>query len=163
MDRASNLLAAPFRNEKIGEWMRRQILSGELTPGTRLPSMQELAAQWNTSYYTIYSELTPLVREGLLERKRKSGTVVCGAAPRLSCIGIYYGLDIWANQATAFYQALHTALKKRLDERELSLRVLVDSRTRSRQSEPLPELIKAVQGREIQGLIVPTANSEEKK
>lgn len=149
-------------HQKLGEWVRERILSGELATGTRLPSMQQLAEDWKTSYFTVHSALTPLVREGLLERRRKYGTVVCRPSPAVTCVGIYYGLDVWASQSTAFYQVLHAALKKHLGEKELEFRLLIDSRDISLQDKPLPELLQMVEGREIQALIVPVATAAEK-
>lgn len=163
MNLPSEMQLDVLSHQKLGSWMRERILSGELATGTRLPSMQQLAENWNTSYFTVHSALTPLVREGLLERRRKYGTVVCRPTPAVTCVGIYYGMDVWASRTTAFYQALHAELKKLLGEQGLEFRLLLDSRDEVLQDKPLPELQEKVQGREIQALIVPVATAAEKK
>ena len=57
------------------------ILQGELTPGTVLPSENSLAADFGVSVGTIRKALAALTSEGMLMRRRKTGTVVTGWAP----------------------------------------------------------------------------------
>lgn len=57
-----------------------KILSGEWGPGFRIPFETELATQFGVSRMTVNKVLSQLTREGVLERRRKLGTVVC--APR---------------------------------------------------------------------------------
>ncbi len=137
------------------------IVSGELLPGTRLPSMQEMANQWNTSYFTVQSALTPLVKEGLLERRRKSGTVVRGGVASLSCAAIYYGADIWATGEMSYYRELHHSLEALLATERIANKLWIDSRPSAEQGLPLPELRKAIEKREVQCVIAPLANGAE--
>ena len=63
--------------EQITDYLREEIYSGNLKPGVRLPPTQELAAQWETHAATVHKAMEPLVKEGLLARKPRSGTFVC--------------------------------------------------------------------------------------
>lgn len=53
-----------------------RIVSGEWPPGHRLPFEVDLAAHYNCSRMTVNKVLAQLVRAGLIERRKKSGTVV---------------------------------------------------------------------------------------
>lgn len=56
------------------------ILSGEWPPGTRIPNEVELAARFGCARMTANKVLSALAAEGLIERRRRAGSVV--AAPR---------------------------------------------------------------------------------
>ena len=57
-------------------WIRDQILSGEFTIGMRLPSENELGKKFSISRQTVRQATSVLESEGLLERRRGSGTYV---------------------------------------------------------------------------------------
>ena len=57
-------------------WIREQILSGEFTIGMRLPSEIELGKKFPISRQTVRQATSVLESEGLLERRRGSGTYV---------------------------------------------------------------------------------------
>ena len=57
-------------------WIREQILSGEFTVGMRLPSENELGKKFSISRQTVRQATSVLESEGLLERRRGSGTYV---------------------------------------------------------------------------------------
>ncbi len=57
------------------------ILIGEMTPGQILPSENALATDFGVSVGTIRKALAELTGEGMLMRRRKTGTVVTGWAP----------------------------------------------------------------------------------
>lgn len=58
-------------------WIREQILSGEFCVGMRLPSENELGKKFSISRQTVRQATSVLESEGLLERRRGSGTYVC--------------------------------------------------------------------------------------
>ncbi|MBZ7926797.1 histidine utilization repressor [Ensifer adhaerens] len=53
-----------------------RILSGEWPPGHRIPFEHELTEQYGCSRMTVNKALTELVKRGLIERRRKSGSYV---------------------------------------------------------------------------------------
>ena len=61
--------------------IRSAILSGNLTPGTRLPSSRVLAGDLKVSRHTIEWAFTRLQAAGFLVRKRGSGTYVAQEVP----------------------------------------------------------------------------------
>ena len=62
--------------EQVVETVRRLILSGDLNPGDKLPTEQELEKQLNVSRSSIREALRVLEFEGLVEVRRGSGTYV---------------------------------------------------------------------------------------
>lgn len=60
----------------IAAQIRRQIISGQLKPGDRLPSSRDLAADLNVARGTVVSALEQLCAEGLLDARQGSGTYV---------------------------------------------------------------------------------------
>ena len=61
---------------KIRESLRQKIASGELVMGQKLPSEDELAAQFGVSRMTVRQGITDLIDEGLLYRRHGVGTFV---------------------------------------------------------------------------------------
>lgn len=72
-------MTSPSKHEKISADLRERILSGEWPEGTIIPSEVDLAESYGVSRPTIRHAFEPLVAEGLVERRRKRGTMVCRA------------------------------------------------------------------------------------
>jgi len=62
--------------------VRRQILAGELAPGSQLPSVRDLALQVKVNPMTISKVYGLLEMEGLAERRRGIGLFVSEGNPR---------------------------------------------------------------------------------
>src|ERR1700759_2470969 len=60
--------------EQLCQALRTAILSGDLPPGTLLPTGRELAAMLKVARGTIVTAYARLVAEGLLRSKRRGGT-----------------------------------------------------------------------------------------
>ncbi len=67
--------------EVVKRYISESILAGELPAGTILPSENSLAAKFGVSVGTVRKALAALTAEGMLMRRRKTGTVVTGWAP----------------------------------------------------------------------------------
>lgn len=80
MDRADN--RPPYA--RIRAHYRDQISSGQLPPGTMLPSIRALADQWDVSTATIDRAMSLLREEGLVQGIKGIGTEVIGAPISLS-------------------------------------------------------------------------------
>tara|TARA_B100000378_G_scaffold35231_1_gene26599 strand:+ start:164 stop:895 length:732 start_codon:yes stop_codon:yes gene_type:complete len=61
---------------RIEREVEDRILSGEWPPGTRIPFEHELTAHYGCSRMTVNKALSQLVKKGLIERRRKSGSYV---------------------------------------------------------------------------------------
>lgn len=65
---------------EIAESLRRQIASGKLRPGDRLPSVREMARRWGCTPGTVARAYAQLTREGLTVGRRGGGTRVASDA-----------------------------------------------------------------------------------
>lgn len=65
-----------FLYQEIAESLRRRIASGEFKPGDRVPSVREMARQWDCTPGTVSRAYAQLRQEGLLTGHRGSGTRV---------------------------------------------------------------------------------------
>ncbi|WP_199441325.1 PLP-dependent aminotransferase family protein [Umezawaea beigongshangensis] len=70
------LLPRPNRRRAVETELRRALREGRLTPGTRLPSSRDLAAQLGVARGTVTAAYAQLVGEGYLTAKHGSGTTV---------------------------------------------------------------------------------------
>ena len=138
---------------EITDHLRALITQGDLQPGTRLPSMKVLAKQWETNYFTVQSALTPLANEGLIERTPRRGTFVRARLARLSSVGCYFGGNLWSDTEGAFYQKAYGAIHELAERRDIRCELFIDNRSSQGPCSELPALAKAVQNREIQGVI----------
>lgn len=75
--------AAPLY-ERVKRHMSEAILVGEWPPGMVLPNETTLAQGFGVAVGTVRRAMSDLVAEGLLSRRRKTGTVVTGRAPHHS-------------------------------------------------------------------------------
>ncbi|MBE2198415.1 MAG: GntR family transcriptional regulator [Anaerolinea sp.] len=66
----------PHLYQEIAEALRRQIASGDLAPGARLPAVRELAQQWRCTPGTVSRAYGVLAEEGLVNGHRGGGTRV---------------------------------------------------------------------------------------
>jgi len=88
----SRATEAPPIYRQIAEGIRRQILSGDLTPGQRLPPERELAVHLNVNRSTVVSAYDELAAEGLVEGRVGSGTVVSRAGDDSARQGIAWNM-----------------------------------------------------------------------
>jgi GntR family transcriptional regulator len=70
--------------ERVKRHMSEAILVGEWPPGMVLPNETALARGFGIAVGTVRRAMADLVAEGLLSRRRKTGTVVTGRAPHHS-------------------------------------------------------------------------------
>ncbi|MFD9081661.1 GntR family transcriptional regulator [Streptomyces erythrochromogenes] len=64
------------RYEEIARDLRERISSGEYLPGATLPLMRDVAEEYGVSDITVRKAYGLLRREGLIESRRRAGTVV---------------------------------------------------------------------------------------
>lgn len=142
---------------QVENQLRERILNGALPVGHKLPTNHVLAKQIGTSVFTIQTALARLFREGLLVRKTGVGTFVAGDSSRLVCLGIYLNNPVDLPEM-GFYQALCRRIKERLADRGVSVRYWTDERDTLQRTSAPDSLRRAIERREIQGLIVPASS-----
>lgn len=82
------LVKAPL-HEQVQERILRRILLGTWGEGYVLPPETELARLFGVSYGTIRRAMGELTRQGVIMRRRKTGTVVTGRTPHHSLAQFY--------------------------------------------------------------------------
>ncbi|MBI4025735.1 MAG: GntR family transcriptional regulator [Verrucomicrobia bacterium] len=135
---------------QVQDYIRELITSGQIKSETRLPPTEQLAGLWGVGTMTVQKALTPLVKEGLLIRRPKSGTFVRKREERLTCVGIY---DVTAVGGSLYGLALHAALKEELMQTGIEADVWIDPRSHEQSAEPWAPFLKAATNREFQALI----------
>jgi DNA-binding transcriptional regulator YhcF (GntR family) len=65
--------------EQIRRSFARRIEAGELTPGTRLPTVRQLATDLGVAANTVARAYRELEQTGLIETRGRSGSFVAGA------------------------------------------------------------------------------------
>lgn len=93
--------------ERVKSWIREQIESGAFPAGHRLPSQEELPKLLKVGGITVRRALSDLVQEGLLVRRRRSGTFVADRTrpPLIPGRRLHLGL-VWPEDVGPQY--LHT-------------------------------------------------------
>ncbi len=107
--------------EQIAQFYTREILSGALPPGTRLPASNEIARTWSVGATVVQRAMRRLVAAGLVDRERKSGTVVRNHSER-ALIGLVIGPSL-ADETAYVYRSMVTVLESIFNGHLLSLRV----------------------------------------
>jgi len=101
---------------QLERFLRAEIVSGSIAPGTRLPPTRELAQRWRVNNNTISRALAPLAAEGLVVRSRKRGTFVRAATDK-ALVGVIVGVDL-TEESAHFYRAMLNAFRAELEDRD---------------------------------------------
>lgn len=96
--------------ETIRDHFRQRILAGDLAPGARLPTEQEIMARFSCSRMTVSKALSALAEAGLIERRKRAGTFV--ARPRV------HAMVLEVPDLAALVAARGQAYRYRLDRRD---------------------------------------------
>lgn len=140
---------------QIAQHIRAMAAAGKWAPDSQLPSTHAIAEMWKTAPQTVHRALVALEKEGVVARQHGIGTFVCKREERLTCVGIYFREDVLAKHSSDFLRAVHASVKEELNGIGVRTQVWADPRPEEDQIKPWPELCKAAEHREIQGLIVP--------
>ena len=152
-----------FKNDspqymKIYEDIRRKIHEGQLSPGMKLNTEQEIAAQFGVSRPTVRQALLELEREGLLERYRGRGTFIAQTQLIHSsnkCTNVVIGIIV-PRLADIFIGKIITGVQEVIEQKGYTLSVHLTNDSIEKEQEIIESLIE----RKIDGLIIhPTAAS----
>ncbi len=80
----------PHQRVKITEAIRERILTGEILPGRRLPSLRTMAREFETSLVTAQQAITELATDGFVEAHGARGTFVSAHPPHRSQFGLLF-------------------------------------------------------------------------
>jgi len=98
---------------QIRRALAQPILSGAWPPGARIPNELDLTAHFQTSRMTVNKAIQSLATEGLLQRRRKVGTVVAERAQERPVLEIWNTADLVARAgATYGYRLLERQMVK---------------------------------------------------
>jgi DNA-binding transcriptional regulator YhcF (GntR family) len=89
------------KHVRVREVLRKRILSGQYPPGCRLPPECEFPKQMRVSSTTIVRAMNDLVREGLIVRRRRSGSYVADPARRPIMPGRHLRIGLLLNHSIA--------------------------------------------------------------
>ncbi len=138
---------------QISDQLRSEIVQGNLPAGTKLPSAVELSVSWGVSSCTVHNALTSLVKAGLLNRQRGTGTFVAERKKKLTCAAIYYGSAFWKGIEIGFFRLLYSAIQAEFEKQGVKTRLIIDSRNPGEQTTIYPPLADAIRADEVQALI----------
>lgn len=105
------------KSEQAANHLRRQVLTGALAPGQRIPSERTLCKEYALSRVTINKITSTLVQDGLLERRGPNGTFVVGINGKAATLQIGFLMrtsnphevnPIYESMLRAFVRASHT-------------------------------------------------------
>lgn len=80
----------PVKLMSIVKEIRGRIVRGHWSPGSQLPTREELQQEFQASRVTIQRALDRLMEEGFVRAKRRSGTYVTDSPPHLSHYGLVF-------------------------------------------------------------------------
>ena len=79
-----------IKHDKIVGDLRQQILCGQLSPGDRLPTRNELIERYDVSSVTIQRAFDRLVDDGFVYSRGSRGTFVCQTPPHLHTYALVF-------------------------------------------------------------------------
>ncbi|MFE3267850.1 GntR family transcriptional regulator [Streptomyces sp. NPDC059215] len=91
----------PARHHDIADDLRRQITTGRIKPGERLPSESGLADRYKVSTATLRSALSVLQGEGLVEKIHGKGNYIRHRPRKITYVGGWGMLDLRTAAETA--------------------------------------------------------------
>ena len=74
----------PEKKRHVARALRERIVAGQLAPGARLPSQQQLVHRFGVSGMTVQSSVRELVREGFVTTRRGKGMFVAATQPHFT-------------------------------------------------------------------------------
>lgn len=131
----------PHLYRQISETIRQEILNGRWKAGDRLPSVREMAEQWNCTVGTIQHAYRELSRQGLVTSRAGQGTRVVEKLPAINDTPIRRAMLI--HRAEAFLLEVLTGGYS-LEEVERAMREAMD-RWRAVEQQDAPRDEKVLQ------------------
>ncbi|MDQ0456275.1 histidine utilization repressor [Rhizobium paknamense] len=122
--------SAPGRSlhDRILGDIEANIITGRWPPGHKIPSEQQLTAEYGCSRMTVNKVLTQLARAGLVQRRRKTGSIVLAQQSQSAILDIYDIRDeVAASGRRHAYRILSVSTEKAGRDRAKTLAVSADA------------------------------------
>lgn len=142
------------KKDAILEHLREQIVTGELAPGTQLPTRRELVKRYAVSVETVQRALDRLAQDEFIESNGRRGTYVCENPPHLSRYALVFRHDphrekeVWTRFWTALSQ--EAARLRTSRQRDISVFTGVDGHV---DSPDFAALMREVSSSRLAGLV----------
>lgn len=141
---------------RIAGYYRDRIISGRLKYGDVIPSARKLASEFGTAEANVHHAIAALVKEGLVMRRPKIGSVVTKPENKLSCVAIFLN---WHHiqRGENFTRILVEMVENELKKHGIDCIVIYDTPSQN----GLEQLRKMANSRQIQGIIVRSAQKSQ--
>ena len=128
--------------DQVTDLIRRQIQTGQLARGSRLPTLRQLSKDLGIAYATVARGVQQLVREGVLEARTARGTrVATRRTLRNNTIGILgYTKYEQILTDTRYYRTLLALLQSKIAQRQITV-----AYNHWQESVPLPSMFNTLQ------------------
>lgn len=123
----------------VVEMVSNRITAGDLPPGTQLPTIREFAATTGLGTSSVANVWATLVERGLVETRRRGGTVVTPPPVKWPTAGQPRPFDGWSGLDLS---TAHPRPEQLPDLREALRRSLLTPDTNSLQREPITDLLR---------------------
>lgn len=141
---------------EVRELVRREIVTGRLAPGDRLPTHVDLAEHFGVSNVTIQNALNQLAGDGFIHIRPRVGSFVVDHPPHVRNIALVFPFDPAAPPPrwnwSRYYQVLTMAARE--VQAQLGRRLMpfhgVDF---DRESEDRQQLLRHIERRQLAGII----------
>ncbi|WP_081675217.1 MULTISPECIES: GntR family transcriptional regulator [unclassified Butyrivibrio] len=140
--------------QEVIDWIQKQVSSGALAPGDKIPSENDLCIQFNISRQTARHAIGILVQEGILTAERGSGTYVTderarnGERSRIAVITTYVDSYIFPRTIQG--------IENKLRELGYSVQLFFTNNSSVREREILTEIVEKD---EVAGIILEPTRS----
>ncbi|MGC4108412.1 MAG: histidine utilization repressor [Thermomicrobiales bacterium] len=109
-------------HQRIVADLEARIVSGDLPPGSRLPTEMELCAVYGCSRMTVNKALSQLVRSGLIDRRKRAGSFVLQPRSQAAVLDIHdVRTEVEALKRPYAYRLLSRSLRAATEEESIWL------------------------------------------
>ncbi len=92
LDKSTRIATTPDKKYRVVmQDIKNQIISGQLSPGSPLPSWDEIGASFGVSRITVQRAMSELRTGGFIASRRRSGSFVSERPPNLFRIALIFG------------------------------------------------------------------------
>jgi len=98
---------ATTQYERIKDYVTDKVMSGEWPLGERIPTEEELAAQFQVSRMTVHRAVRELTADGLVHRRPGAGTFVSNERPSLDLVAVRNIADDVRSRGHAHASVVH--------------------------------------------------------